>query len=598
MSKTKRTVCFVLSAVLMIAFVFSTAVFAAETVEISTFEQLLQINDTPDGNYKLVSDIDLSGKVFSGPPIKNFSGTFDGNGHTITGLNVQSSYQSALIGTLTGTVTGLTVMGNINITSESGPAVYAGAIAAVNGGAVLRSYCDVIVDVTSSGVIYAGAVTGSNVLNGSTGTVEYCTSTGSVTGLGGTVIYAGGISGAYGNMRFCDNRCDVTAASESADITYAGGISAFEASCENCVNSGTVMSSGTFQSFAGGISAFIGAIQTKTIAFCENSAGVIAAVDGTSSITDPDQAMAAAGGIVGNMANTAPVLESVDEAACTSVVHDAANTGSITAYGYNGAAASYAGGIAGVVNGLVYNSFNNNGDEFSADYFGPVFGAVNPSGKLRGKVRNSYYADSSAEYNISIGNESTVAQTEAVPAESLNDPLAYDGFDFESVWVLGENDSAPSLSLSDIHNYISTAIEADCENDSSTTYKCNICGHSYTEIHENTALGHDWDEGKVTTPEPVRQRVLRPTPVRTMLRIQEQKQFLLILMHTYGANMYTTMTPQQRQTEQRQQNVSTAMQRIQERQRAQSLKLRKSSTAQQSLLIWNRADGTKSMLTM
>lgn len=454
MSKTKRAICFVLSSVLMITFVFSIAVFAAEPVEISTFEQLLLVNEVPDGDYKLVSDIDLSEKVFSGPLIKNFSGTFDGNGYAITGLNVQSGNQSALIGTLTGTVTGLTVKGNISINSESETPVYAGAVAAINGGSVMKSYCDVTVDVTSSGTVYAGAVTGSNAYNGSTGNVEYCTATGSVTVAGGKVIYAAGISGAYGNMRFCDNRCAVTAESETADITYAAGISAFEANCEKCVNSASIMSSSTFQAFAGGISAFIGAIQTKTIAFCENSAAVIAAVGGSSSVADPDQAMAAAGGIVGNMANTAPVLETVDETACTSVVHDAANTGSITAYGYNGAAANYAGGIAGVVNGLVYNSFNNNGDEFSADYFGPVFGAVNPSGKLRGKIRNSYFADNSAEYNVMNGNESTVAQTVAVSAENLNDPLVYDGFDFESVWVLTEDDSAPHIDLSGVHNYI------------------------------------------------------------------------------------------------------------------------------------------------
>jgi len=58
-----------------------------EPVEVSNAEELQQIRENPSGNYVLVDDIDLS-HVDNFEPIENFTGTFDGNGHTISNLTI------------------------------------------------------------------------------------------------------------------------------------------------------------------------------------------------------------------------------------------------------------------------------------------------------------------------------------------------------------------------------------------------------------------------------------------------------------------------------------------------------------------------------
>jgi hypothetical protein len=62
-------------------------VFADRTVEISNAEELQQVRENPSGNYVLVEDIDLSG-IDNFEPIENFTGTFDGNGHTVSNLTI------------------------------------------------------------------------------------------------------------------------------------------------------------------------------------------------------------------------------------------------------------------------------------------------------------------------------------------------------------------------------------------------------------------------------------------------------------------------------------------------------------------------------
>lgn len=61
-------------------------VFSTPT-EISNAEELQQIRENPSGDYVLVDDIDLS-HIENFEPIENFTGTFDGNGHTISNLTI------------------------------------------------------------------------------------------------------------------------------------------------------------------------------------------------------------------------------------------------------------------------------------------------------------------------------------------------------------------------------------------------------------------------------------------------------------------------------------------------------------------------------
>lgn len=71
---------------LLLAGTFQTIdVKADEVVEIYTYDELLQLGNNPEGSYKLMADIDCSGKIWT--PI-DFRGTLDGNNHAILNLKV------------------------------------------------------------------------------------------------------------------------------------------------------------------------------------------------------------------------------------------------------------------------------------------------------------------------------------------------------------------------------------------------------------------------------------------------------------------------------------------------------------------------------
>lgn len=62
---------------------------AEDVTSISDVYGLTQIYLNPDGNYILENDIDLRGQNFE--PIENFTGVFDGNGHTISNFTINKS---------------------------------------------------------------------------------------------------------------------------------------------------------------------------------------------------------------------------------------------------------------------------------------------------------------------------------------------------------------------------------------------------------------------------------------------------------------------------------------------------------------------------
>lgn len=95
-----------------------------EVIEISSAEELAKIGKDPEymlsGRYKLTEDINLGGKKNPWTPIgslyQSFSGEFDGNGHVISGLYINSNgdYQG-LFGKVSGNavVRNLTVKGSV-----------------------------------------------------------------------------------------------------------------------------------------------------------------------------------------------------------------------------------------------------------------------------------------------------------------------------------------------------------------------------------------------------------------------------------------------------------------------------------------------------
>ena len=66
---------------------FPTALAVESPTEIHTAEDLLAIQEDPEGSYILMEDLDLSGVEW---PCIDFSGSFDGNGHALLNLELSS----------------------------------------------------------------------------------------------------------------------------------------------------------------------------------------------------------------------------------------------------------------------------------------------------------------------------------------------------------------------------------------------------------------------------------------------------------------------------------------------------------------------------
>lgn len=189
---------------------------------------------------------------------KYFNGTFDGNNHTISGLNIKKANQNyvGLFSQAGGTIKNVTLSDSIinvdyyneNKEAESVCGVVAGGIVGYSNGKI--EYCNV-----KSSVQIKGAVAGGIV--GMSGNVSHCRNAGTVEGVawdsssynGIRVVniefddspagFAGGIVGIFADINYCCNYGTV--------IGYkAGGISGFSAqTIKNSCNLGNIIGKGT-----------------------------------------------------------------------------------------------------------------------------------------------------------------------------------------------------------------------------------------------------------------------------------------------------------------------------------------------------------------
>lgn len=221
----------------------------------------------------LASDIDLTGRTFAGIPI--FCGTFRGNGHSISGVNLtQDGSVQGLFRYLTDTavVSRLHVRGNIQPGGSRGTL---GGIAGRNAGLIEQcSFTGTIV-----GNDKLGGITGENAV---TGVVELCRVSGSITGN----HFLGGIAGENaGVLRDCENNAgmnttpqenqveladitlDALTSTESvATITDIGGIAGTSSGVlRRCTNRGTV----GYNHMGYNVGGIVGS-QTGSVLNCEN----------------------------------------------------------------------------------------------------------------------------------------------------------------------------------------------------------------------------------------------------------------------------------------------------------------------------------------
>ena len=214
------------------------------TTTISTVEELKALAKSST-KAVLIQDIDLSGENWS--PIENFSGTLNGNGHTISGLTIKNDTKAiGLFATLTGTVRNLTLSVDIEAKGEDG---YVGGVCPE-----LKGYLE---NVTVTGTInapyrnYVGGVVGVLQSNGS---MKNCTNEAAVHGY----TRVGGIVGEWQpkknqTLEHVENKGAISGENRIGGIIgtvwgqHPGETNtSVESFLKNCQNSGTVHATGDF----------------------------------------------------------------------------------------------------------------------------------------------------------------------------------------------------------------------------------------------------------------------------------------------------------------------------------------------------------------
>lgn len=289
---------------------------------IDTFEDLDALRDAVnDGQdqtgkyFKMTANIDLGGEgnpwESIGKDGKSFTGTFDGAGHTISGLylnfnSIGGADRGAGLFTMVGeggSVKNLTVEGEIGPTGLRGPSI--GGVVGVNNGGTISS-CTGSVVVNGGADFSVGGVVGAN----SGGTISSCT--GSVVINGNANFSVGGIVGSSDSGTI--ENCRSTNICITRYGNYIGGIvGQNNSTVENCENTGKVTVGG--KGLIGGI---VGrANGGSKVSNCRNSGDISANKEGNS-IT---------GGIVGE--NYGAVLKCYNTSAVTGAVTGDGATGGI-----------------------------------------------------------------------------------------------------------------------------------------------------------------------------------------------------------------------------------------------------------------------------
>ena len=199
----------------------------ADPYKISSAADLEKLRTDSKSHFVLAKNLDLSGVAFT--PIQEFSGTLDGGGYTISGLNPsfnkgESYWNGALFFKLTknAVVKNLGVKCSLTTSKEKSN----GAGIAVSNEGLIQN-CTV--EIKARGCYALGGITQNNVY---CGTIQDC----SVTIVAQDCKFVGGI-GEYqaGTIRGCQAKIELTDATSIGGIAYANA-----GTVENCTASGTV----------------------------------------------------------------------------------------------------------------------------------------------------------------------------------------------------------------------------------------------------------------------------------------------------------------------------------------------------------------------
>lgn len=312
---------------------------------ITTAEELQNINNNVTAHYVLGNNIDLTGMDFT--PIGNvdngaFSGSFDGNGYSISNLNVYSGKYAGLFGYNEGIIKNV-ILDNIYVYGTR----YVGGVIAYNASLGKIENCKVKSGLleTSGGIhhIQIGGICGKN-----DGSFNGCFSNASdIIATAPVNIYAGGICGYWNTnatIKGSYNTGNISSSiSTSAYHSYIGGLVGYISNAttiSQSYNTGNIsshVSTTSSHSYAGGLVGYIGSATTIGQSY---NTGYIN--------SRSDYSVSYSGGLVGYINNTATISESY-------------NTG--TTYSYANSAKSseaYSGGLVGYISksAIIGQSYN------------------------------------------------------------------------------------------------------------------------------------------------------------------------------------------------------------------------------------------------
>ena len=206
-----------------------------------------------------------------------YTGTFNGNGYTISGLHVDSNAEYVgLFGYVgsSGTIQNVRLEGGYISAKPSDSTVYAGGICGYNSGTITNCRNTGEVTVRDGYNIDVGGVCGQNE-----GRIEDSHNAGAVSGtaIASGFIYVGGVCGANGSSTITNCYNTGAVSGTTTGPAYVGGVCGMNGSSStitNCYNTGTVSGTPTGYAYVGGV---CGQNWRKsTITNCYNEGEVIA----------------------------------------------------------------------------------------------------------------------------------------------------------------------------------------------------------------------------------------------------------------------------------------------------------------------------------
>ncbi len=446
--------------------------------QIENADQLKAVEDNLSANYILTADINLGGETNPWNPIGTFTGTFDGAGHTISGLYIAGDSSAdgndrglSLFSCLGsgGTITNLTVDGKIDPEDCHGSF---GGIVGENDGTISNCISDVDIKNTTG---YAKGTIGGVVGSANSGsTVENCRYTGTINvthsgssmGMGGVVgqasgctirncenagtvqtnIWRGGIVGrnnGSAQVLNCRNSGIVTSNNPAAGAGSGGVVGDNYGTIENSYNTGTV----TGGDCTGGVTAHNAADSSGATCIVENcyNAGTVSGSDNVGGVVGHNNSSDGNTATVKSSYNTGTVINDgsgnvggVIGVIESGSVSDCYNTGNVTGSGDG----SNAGGVVGAVGRVQGSEFErtvsncyNTGDVTGSGDISNVGGVVGSIVVDDYEVTGCYYLKQDGLKGIGYGDDSGNGARELTEDE-FADPENFPGLDFTNTWII------------------------------------------------------------------------------------------------------------------------------------------------------------------